>query len=243
MTPSEVAEIVGPTGFMSPERGVLITDFIHHNQLSNVLELGFAHGVSTCYLAAAVSERNGTVTSIDLESARQREPRAEELLDRCGSLANVTLYHEQTSYNWRLMKLLEVDPQPRFDFCFIDGAHNWFVDGLAFFLADRLLVEGGWFIFDDLNWTYDTSPTLKETDFVKSMSEEERSVAQIKKVFDLLVKTQPNYGEFMTKGDWGYARKLKHNSGPQIQSEVIYLQSIGDRVWSIAKNFIGRKKR
>ena len=38
------------------------------------------------------------------------------------------------------MKMLEDDPEPRFDFCYIDGVHNWADDGFAFFLIDRLLV-------------------------------------------------------------------------------------------------------
>ncbi|MGL5809687.1 MAG: hypothetical protein ACRCYQ_07075, partial [Nocardioides sp.] len=74
-----------------------------------------------------------------------------------------------------------------FDFAFIDGAHSWFVDGLAFFLVDKLLKPGAWVLFDDLDWTYATSPTLSQTELVRSMPEDERNTPQIGKVFELLV--------------------------------------------------------
>jgi hypothetical protein len=50
----------------------------------------------------------------------------------------VNYYFEPTSYTWRMMKMLEEDEGPRFDLCYLDGAHSWFVDGFAFFLIDRL---------------------------------------------------------------------------------------------------------
>jgi hypothetical protein len=106
------------------------------------------------------------------------------------------------------MKMLQEDPRPRFDLCYLDGAHTWFVDGFAFFLVDRLLRRGGWIIFDDLSWTYSTSPTLKDTEAVRRMPPEERDTPQIELVYELLVKTHPGYGDFHAKHGWAYARKL-----------------------------------
>jgi predicted O-methyltransferase YrrM len=81
------------------------------------------------------------------------------------------------------MKFPEDDPTPRFDLCYLDGAHNWFVDGLAFFLVHRLLKPGGWIIFDDVDWTYESSPTLKDTEDVRKMPEDRvEKVVQIEKV-------------------------------------------------------------
>ena len=109
------------------------------------------------------------------------------------------------------MKLLEQNSEPCFDFCYLDGAHSWFVDGFAFFLVDRLLKRNGWIIFDDINWSYEKSPSLKNTDWVKSMPEDERKTSQVLKVFELLVKTHPCYGNFDIKEDWGFAQKIKNS--------------------------------
>lgn len=211
-----------------------MTRFIREHHLTRVLELGFAHGVSTCYIAAAVrAAGGGSVVSIDLQSARHRTPSAEELLDRCGCRDLVTLHYEPTSYNWRLMRMLEADPRPQFDLCFVDGAHSWEVDGLAFFLVDRLLVPGGWLIFDDLDWTHAASPTAGATERVRQMPEDERTTAQIGKVYQLLVKTHPGYGNFRVRGQWAYAQKCVDSAAASpVRTETIYLPSIIDRVWS-----------
>lgn len=45
------------------------------------------------------------------------------------------------SYNWNLMRLLRDAPELRFDYVYLDGAHTWETDGLAFFLCDMLLKQ------------------------------------------------------------------------------------------------------
>lgn len=233
MTAEEVAKIVGLTGFITPEEGRFLTQFISEHELTSILELGFAFGASSCYLAAAVAERDGSLVSIDLETARDRVPRAEDLLKQCGCLDRVTLYHEPTSYTWRLMKFLQQDPQPRFDLCFIDGAHSWATDGFAFFLVDRLLVPGGWLIFDDLDWTFGTSPSLRNSEMVRNMPDEEKRTPQIRLVYELLVKGHPGYDDFQVRGPWAFARKRQAAATPPpIRTETVYLPSLADRVWT-----------
>lgn len=174
-----------------------------------VLELGFAHGVSTCYMASVLEDLGaGHVTTIDLERAKRVDPNIEMLLDRTGLRRRVTVYYEPTGYNWRLMKMLQSDPQPRFDLCYLDGAHTWVDDGLAFFLVDRLLNPGGWIIFDDLNWSFSQSPSLMDSEWVRALPAEQRQAPQVRHVFDLLVKTHPAYGEIRIEGEWGFARKV-----------------------------------
>lgn len=210
MKPDEIKRIVGDIPHMTLAQGYRITEFIHKNHIRDVLELGFAHGVSTCYIAAALEESGGgTVTTIDVNSARNRSPSIEQLLKACNFHNVVVRWHyEPTSYTWRLMRFLEQSPPPQFDFCYIDGAHNWFVDGFAFFLVDRLLRVGGWLVFDDLDWKHATSPTLRDTERVKSMPVDERETPQIRKVYELLVKTHPCYADFRAQDGWGYAHKV-----------------------------------
>ena len=228
MKPEEVSRILGGTPWMSVEQGVEITEFIRENGIRDILELGFLHGTSTCYLAAALRESGGgSVVSIDLEGARALDPNIEELLDRCGLTDLVACHFEPTSYNWRMMRFLEQDPAPRFDFCYLDGPHNWYVDGFAFFLVDRLLRPGGWILFDDLDWIPGDSRTDRED--VRKMTGEERRLPHMRKVYELLVRPHPNYGDFRVSGQWAYARKLEGppSGSENVRTETIYVMQRG----------------
>lgn len=102
------------------------------------------------------------------------------------------------SYNWSLMKLLQQHTGPIFDYVFIDGAHTWNVDGLTFFLVDRLLRPGGYVDFDDYSWSLANSPSLRPCVFpltAELYTSEQISVAQVALIVDLLVKPNPRYQE------------------------------------------------
>ncbi|MDJ0569896.1 MAG: class I SAM-dependent methyltransferase, partial [Pleurocapsa sp. MO_192.B19] len=123
-------------------------------------------------------------------------------LAKCGYLDLVDFYYEPVSYNWRLMKLIE--EQKTFDFCYLDGGHDWYNTGYAFFLVDKLLQPGGWILFDDLDWT------MEHIDAKWALKKplEERITPQVRKVWELLVQTHPNYTNFQERGSWGYAEKI-----------------------------------
>lgn len=209
---------------MTRHQAQVMTDFIRNHNCRNILELGFEHGVSSCYLAAALDEiGQGKLTTIDLESARSVKPNIESLLNKLNLTSYVDIYYEPTSYIWRLMKFIEKKPDPMFDFCYLDGAHSWFVDGFAFFLVDKLLTPGGWIILDDVDWTFSTSLELKKTQLVKNMPPEERDTPQVRKVYELLVKTQSDYDEFKIKDGWAYARKMHQKSTRgELRTEVVH---------------------
>jgi len=210
MDVEEVKSVVDDLPMMTIDQARKITNLILSKKLKNLLELGFYHGVSSCYLAGALDEmKEGHLTTIDMTSAETREPNIEQLLEKLGLSSYVTVYYEPTSYNWRLMKFIEENPKPIFDFCYIDGGHDWYNSGFAFLLVDKLLKPGGWVLFDDLYWTYVNSDALKNTEMVKRMPPEERETAQVKKVFELLVKPHPKYHNFIEDGSWAYAQKKK----------------------------------
>lgn len=208
MSLQSVAEVVGSTPYMKPRQARILTDLVREHQLKDVLELGIMHGVSTCYLADTLRDMgDGHVTSLDLETSRDNEPNAHSLLAQLGLTDMVTIRLDPTSYVWTLMKMLEEDPTPRFDLCYLDGAHDWFADGFAFFLVDKLLRPGGWLVLDDIGWSFASSPALMATERVQQMPSEQRDAQQVRKVWDLLVKTHPSYEEFTIVDDWGLARK------------------------------------
>lgn len=225
MSLQSVADVVGSTPYMKPRQAQIITDLIREYDLKDVLELGIMHGVSTCYIADTLRDLGGGhVTSLDLDLSRDNKPDAETLLKQLGLMEMVTIRLDPTSYVWTLMKMLEEDPAPRYDLCYLDGAHDWFADGFAFFLVDKILRPGGWLVFDDISWSFATSPALAATDRVQEMPLEQRNTQQVRKVYDLLVKTHPSYAEFKIVDDWGMARKRTDvpTAGPtRIVKEIV----------------------
>lgn len=210
-------EVVGESGGgTSPERGRQLYDWVREHQPAECLELGFAHGVSTVYIAAALDANGGgRLTSVDNLSAREREPSARELLRRAGLEERAELVYEETSYNWFLHRTLrdrvsKGAVEPLYDFCFLDGAHTWVDDGLAFLLVDRLLRPGGWILFDDLPWKLDERWEVPD---------EEKGLAQVQEVFDLLVATHPQYDRLESDGDWGWAHKSE-SGAPAVRTVV-----------------------
>lgn len=207
-----------------PEDGEILYNFILSHKPKNILELGFQHGVSTNYMAAALDELGeGKITSIDREIARNEKPNIIELSDKTRLSKYINPIYANTSYIWELRKILKnniKNPENKttFDFCFIDGAHNFETDGFAFFLVDMLLNEGGIILFDDIDWSYQKSPTLQNQDFVKQMPEEERNAEQIRDVLELLVTTHPNYQILEIKNRWAWVQKTSSTNTKDINS-------------------------
>jgi predicted O-methyltransferase YrrM len=184
-------------------------DFVVANGLRTGLELGFFYGVSTAYLAGAIEDVGaGQLTTIDLDSARSRQPNIEWVLSVTGLSHLVQIYYEPRSFNWRLMKMLEEGRHESFDFCYIDGGHTWYDSGFAFCLVERLLKPGGWVVFDDLHYSFRNSDN-RDKPWVKQMPEEEQVTPQVKLVFELLVEANPFFGSFRRLGRFGFAQKRR----------------------------------
>lgn len=102
------------------------------------------------------------------------------------------------SYNWNLMKLLTGAPKLRFDYVYLDGAHTWEIDGMAFFLCDMLLKKNGFIDFDDYEWSHATSPTCNPRSFpgiTKMYTAEQIATQQVALVVDLLARGCGRYRE------------------------------------------------
>jgi predicted O-methyltransferase YrrM len=205
-TAQAVAELVGDTGGgTSPRRGEEIHDFVRRQRPKRCLELGFAHGVGSLYIASALEANDsGRLTTVDIPTALARRPTAHELVDRAGLAHRVEILVEETSYNWYLHRVLREQQrdgaiEPVFDFVFLDGGHTWDADGLAVLLSTRLLRPGGWILLDDLDWKFDErSPQIPVS---------QRRYRQVQEIWDLLVTTDQAFDELRTDGQWGWARR------------------------------------
>jgi predicted O-methyltransferase YrrM len=207
---------------MTPKQGKSVYRHILESGAKDVLEIGTAHAVSAAYMAGALEEADGhIVVTVDNEAATKlREPSPQSVLDRCGLSHMVKrVLVSDSSYTWWLKQLVrdQTDSSsgkcaPLFDFCYIDGAHNWTIDGLAFFLVEKLLRPGGWLLLDDLNWRYDPrrssfGPGQGPEDL--GLSADECSEPHMSAVYELLVRQHHSFGNFrVVGGEWGWAQKL-----------------------------------
>ena len=207
MKPIEIKAQLGNLPYMTLARGQQLFDFLVSKRLTRCLELGFYHGVSSCYIAGALEEQgSGNLVTIDLLTAQELTPNIAGLLESLRLTSWVTPCFEAVSYNWRLMHFLEEGRSKSFDFCYIDGGHTWETTGFAFFLVTKLLRQGGWILFDDLQWTHSGSATASKR--TKNLPGEFRDCKQVEKVFELLVRNDSQYANHTVDGQWGFAQKV-----------------------------------
>jgi hypothetical protein len=140
--------------------------------------------------------------------------RPETCLRKWGLSEFVTaVTREDSSYDWFLKERVEErsdadgNREPIYDLCYLDGAHEWTIDGLAAVLVEKLLRPGGWLVLDDLTWDYASQGYSGES---LRLSEAERHAPAVQAVFDLIVKQNPNFTDLKIQSDldWGWAHKV-----------------------------------
>lgn len=211
-----VADRLDGIPFTTPKKGRWLYDFILENGCKSILEVGFHHGTSTCYMAAALDElQEGHILTIDQKSSREKSPSLPSLLNELQLDGYVTPIFAERSFTWELYKLLSQVPRPEFNFIFHDADHTWDTTALSFFLMDKMLQQGGWMLFDDYKWTIDraTRPSQRLINY----PEEERRTPAVAEVFRLLIDEHPSYGQFtVTNNDnWGWAPKIRQQGAGQ----------------------------
>jgi predicted O-methyltransferase YrrM len=162
-------------------------------------EIGVYEGETTLAIAETLAGR-GQIHLFDFED---KVAAAVERLHREGH-RNVVAHPNSRklldSYNWSLMQLLRQGGGPVFDYVFLDGAHTWATDALAFVLIDRLLRPGGHVEFDDYYWTIERSPSMNPRAFPASdrlYTAEQMAEPQVALVVDLLVRPDERYEEIV----------------------------------------------
>ena len=210
-----VAEAVHGFRNMTPGQGRRIYDHVRATRPTEILELGTSYGVSAAYMAAALEANGaGRITTVD----HVRSNDSSEVLQRLDPAVarRITLVRtDDSSYDWWLKQQVAARADAHgnvegvYDFCYLDGAHNWTIDGLAAILVVKLLRPDGWLLLDDLAWSYRDDPHgLRERGVFFPISEAERAEPHVRSVFELLVKPHPLLGEFRVEDDeWAWARK------------------------------------
>lgn len=223
---SDISKIVEGIPYTQKERGKQLYDHIIKHKPAKCLELGFAHGVASCYMAAALDEiGDGKLTCVDLFSSEDLKPNLESLLKTAGLEKFVDIHREKSCYTWFLKKEIEKNTDKYtcrqvYDLCFIDGPKNWTIDGFSFFLVDKLLKQNGAIIFDDYKWKYsEYSKSVLDGISIREMSNDQINQPNIELVFQLLVMQHPNYSNFVIDEDWAWARK-EHSDRKTVKMEA-----------------------
>jgi len=201
--------------FLLPQDAMrYIYQFIVDNKLQSCIELGTGFGATSCVIGAAVRELGGGRV-ITIDKYLHPHVNAKVLMRHVGlSDDSIDVVAEILGYNWYLADLLQEQTHngvctPLFDFCLLDGAHEWEPDALAFSLVAKLLKPGGWIAIDDINFCLRMIPTWQKSH--GNYTDRELDTFQMRMVYELGVQQHPDFGDFHLthEGRIGWARK-KH---------------------------------
>ncbi|MFY9375952.1 MAG: class I SAM-dependent methyltransferase [Kiritimatiellia bacterium] len=244
----DVYAIVGSLPCTEENQCRILYDWIIESKPKQCLELGFLYGKTSCIIAAALEENGeGKLTSIDLESVRnhQNNPNILDNLKRSNLGAWVEPIFSKVSYTWELKGIIEQQTthgicQPKYDFIFLDGAHLWETDVCAFFLGMKLLVPGGWFLFDDYMWSVNKSDWWHKAPSTQGWPDDYRNEAHVERLVTLVVSQHPDIESVVIRDNWVWARKkstAECSAGPS----VTHLNKSLIREWLRGRIFGSRK--
>lgn len=207
----EISNKFGNLPYMTEPQALLLETIINKYDLVDLLELGFYHGKSSIYIGAIMKARGrGHLTTIDLKHAQTRTPNILQLIEHTGYKNLITPIFAHRSYTWELAKMIQKNKNPIFDFCYLDGGHNFDNTALGVSLLSILMKPGGILILDDLNWSIEKSPFYNNTpEKVKRYSDDEKCAMSVRMVWEEIL---PKFGfrqiKEITDFSWGIAQKI-----------------------------------
>ncbi|MCD9198029.1 class I SAM-dependent methyltransferase [Aeromicrobium wangtongii] len=212
-----VTETWGDLKYMNLARAKYLRELIVTNDMQDLLELGFYKGKSSAYMAAVLEDLGrGHLTTMDRGSARGHEPEINEVLTTVGLEHRVTPIFAHRSFTWELGRMVEQNPRPQFDFCYLDGGHTWDVTGFGFLLVDMMLKPGGIILLDDLDWSIAGSPQAKTPGgqaTYQAYSDDEKAAKGVRMTFEHIADHLGYDVEEVPKFQWGIARKRVPKKG------------------------------
>lgn len=134
---------------VSPSYGRLLYKLVRDYRPQRCLELGTCLGISTAFIASALSQ-NGKGQMVTLEGSSSRSAYAEQVLS---ALKLSEIKFITGPFNQTLDPLLE-DYQD-VDFCYIDGHHDGDATIHYFEKISAVLSDGAIVVVDDITWSED----------------------------------------------------------------------------------------
>jgi predicted O-methyltransferase YrrM len=149
VTNGEVVRSTNPISISAQEGDFLKRVISENRNITSVLEIGFAYGLSTLYIADALSDRDvERYVAVDPHQSTQWHSIGLRNIERAG-IDYVDLMEEYSEV--ALPNLLSQGA--RFDFVFIDGYHTFDHTLLDLFYANRLTDVGGLIVVDDCSFS------------------------------------------------------------------------------------------
>ncbi|MEK6889510.1 MAG: class I SAM-dependent methyltransferase [Nanoarchaeota archaeon] len=174
-------------------------DFIRENKIKSYAEIGCNYG-NTAFLVAQALPIGGEMFLFDYpeyitiaKEKLRKIAREKKLKIRFYSNSR----RRKDSYCWTLLELVK-RKKKIFDYVYLDGSHDFTIDGLSFFLIDRLLKVGGYIDFDDYNWTFSKSavndPKINPK-ILEKYTYYQLTTSHVKLIIDFLVRPMKRYKE------------------------------------------------
>lgn len=164
-----------------------------------IAEVGIHAGDTALELAKVADARGGALHVFDFQD------KVNAFMELAGQhdLRHVVVPHGNSykwldSYNWALGEMVETGVE--LDYVYLDGAHSWAIDALAFVLTDLMLRPGGVMDLDDYGWSFATSSTMNPQVFpaiAEMYTPAQIEQSAVVQIVDRLVRPSGRYYELV----------------------------------------------
>lgn len=222
-----IVEAIADTPVMNRAQGRRIWDHFVREKPGVAVDIGTCYGTSAAYMAGAMKYTGrGRVITVDSAQHDRESPARDWCLDlwaRCGVtdlIEMVRIPHSSYAW-WALEEVRRASDEhgnvtPAWDFVYLDGAKTLTIDLTTVVLIEPMLRPGGWLLLDDLPWTFASATQFVPTTILGNgerftMSEEEIGQPHLQAVFDHVIRTHPNLGNFSVQDDgwWAWSQKVR----------------------------------
>ncbi|GAB6429536.1 class I SAM-dependent methyltransferase [Bacillus luti] len=143
---------------VSREMGQFLSILVKGSNAKNVLEIGTSNGYSTLWIASAVEETNGNVTTVELSSERVGEALVN--FEKANLLQRIDVHNQEAG------AFLDAQLDHSFDFIFLDSERTqymWWLEHIK-----RMLQPKGLLVVDNA-----TSHASELAEFIKMIEEDD----------------------------------------------------------------------
>ena len=223
----QIVEAIGDTPVMNRAQGRRIWDHFVREEPLIAVDIGTCYGTSAAYMAGAMKHiGRGRVVTVDSAQHDHESPARGwclDLWDRCGVTDLIEMVRiPHSSYAWWALDEVRRasdehgNVEPEWDFVYLDGAKTLTIDLTTVVLVEPMLRTGGWLLLDDLPWTFAGATQFVPTTVLQNgerftMSDEEIGQPHLQAIFDHVIRTHPNLGNFSVQDDgwWAWSQKVR----------------------------------
>lgn len=132
------------------EQGIFISNLVDFKSPKRILEIGTSNGFSTLFMSLNLNN-SSLIDTVDVSNERQNI--AKQNFDFC-NISNINII------NGNIFEVLPNLSENKYDFIFLDAAHEFYLDLIKLIEKLDILDEDFTFLVDNIN-------SHKKTDFVK----------------------------------------------------------------------------